>query len=439
VLEVKSPRTYALVAAAVIGLTIAAAKPTLMPGFQGNREEACRDTKVGCGVTHDLIAQVAKLTASDGIADGYFGWSVAANASTVVVGIGSEQAEAYVFNEPASGWTSMTETARLTPSDGESSFGESVAISGNTIVVGAPYAGNFAGAVYVFVEPASGWTDMTETAKLTTSGGGAKFMGWSVATDGTTVVTGAPDASFKPNVNQGASYVFVEPNDGWANTSTANAKLTASDSAAYDSQGYSVSISNNTIVAGAWAKGAVYLYLKPSGGWVTATQNAKLTTTFGANGDELGASVATSGTTVVAGAPAEFGGGGALQGAVFIWTKPAGGWTNATQDAELTASDGAANDLLGGAVAFAGNVIVAGEDAYLNSEPGAAYIYVEPASGWTSSTQSAKIAASDAAPDDQFGCSVAVVGKTIVAGAYGANIGANASQGAAYVFNAQGL
>lgn len=389
-------------------------------------------------VTIDPILQVAKLTSSDGAASDDFGWAVAANSSTIVVGVGStSKAEAYVFAKPESGWGNMTETATLTPSDGESSFGGSVAISGNTIVVGAPYAGNYAGAVYVFVEPAGGWTNMTETAKLTTSGGGSKFMGWSVAIDGNTLVAGAPDASFKPNLDQGASYVFVEPAAGWKTTSSANATLTASDSAAYDSQGSSVAISGNTIVAGAWQKSAVYLYLKPAGGWVTATQNAKLTSTLGDAG--LGVSVATNGNTVVGGAPDATLSGGSFQGAAVVWVKPAGGWMNSTETADLTASDAAEFDLLGGAVALSGNVIMAGQDGYLNSEPGAAYLYIEPVGGWANMTQSAKIAASDGAADDHFGYSVAVVGRSAVAGAYGANIGANASQGAAYVFIAHGL
>ena len=101
-------------------------------------------------ITIDPFVQEAKLTASDGAADDFFGDSVSISGSTLVVGayeamVGTyaEQGAAYVFTEPASGWANMTQTAELTASDGAAydRFGWHVAISGNTVVVGAPYAG----------------------------------------------------------------------------------------------------------------------------------------------------------------------------------------------------------------------------------------------------------------------------------------------------------
>ena len=103
------------------------------------------------------------------------------------------------LREPASGWANMTETAKLTSSDGaaDDSFGDAVSISGNTIVVGAENAtvgGNSAeGAAYVFTEPGTGWANMNETAKLTASDGAAgDDFGISVAISGRTVVVGSP-------------------------------------------------------------------------------------------------------------------------------------------------------------------------------------------------------------------------------------------------------
>ena len=94
-----------------------------------------------------------------------------------------------------------------------------MAISGNTIVVGAggtTVQGNpHQGAAYVFVQPANGWTNMTQTAELAASDGyvGDDF-GASVAISGNTLVAGAPYASIGSNFQQGASYVFVEPSGG---------------------------------------------------------------------------------------------------------------------------------------------------------------------------------------------------------------------------------
>ena len=133
-------------------------------------------------------------------------------------------------------------------------FGDSVSISGNTVVVGAHEAtvgGNSdQGAAYVFTEPGSGWADMTQTAKLTASDGAADdYFGTSVSISGNTVVVGASEPRSAQH-GQGAAYVFTEPGSGWANM-TQTAKLTASDGAAGDYFGFSVSISGNTVVVGA--------------------------------------------------------------------------------------------------------------------------------------------------------------------------------------------
>src|SRR5258708_23678097 len=129
--------------------------------------------------------------------------------------------------------------------------GPSVSVSGQTIVGGGPNAGTgkkgARGAVYVFVKPAGGWADMTETAKLT-AGDGVAGDGFciAVAVSGNTVAVGAPGVSSQA----GNAYVFVEPATGLANTPRYNAKLTASDAAETDQLGRSIAISGNTVVAG---------------------------------------------------------------------------------------------------------------------------------------------------------------------------------------------
>ena len=103
-----------------------------------------------------------------------------------------------MFTEPGSGWANMTQTAKLTASDGAAGdyFGYSVSISGNTVVVGASATvgtNSYQGAAYVFTEPGSGWANMTQTAKLTASDGAAgDDFGNSVSISGNTVVVGAP-------------------------------------------------------------------------------------------------------------------------------------------------------------------------------------------------------------------------------------------------------
>ena len=175
--------------------------------------------------------QAAKLTASDGAAQNQFGLSASISGNTVVVGTAAAESgsaapglgSVYLFTEPASGWTNMTQTAKLTASDStmHDDFGTAVSIDGSTVVVGAlnAMAGTQAGlgAAYVFAEPASGWTNMNQTAKLTASDGAAgDDFGQSLAISGDTVVVGALLATVGGNSDQGAAYVFGPPATGSA-------------------------------------------------------------------------------------------------------------------------------------------------------------------------------------------------------------------------------
>ena len=148
---------------------------------------------------------LAELTASDGRAGDELGLSVAVCGSIVVVGASefnsSTIGAAYVFVKGSQGWTNMTQTAKLTASDGVRGavFGSSVACHGHTVVVGAPH--QFGGEAYVFVEPSTGWSDMTETARLTPSDEGTvDDFGYSVAINGKTVAVGAPQATGQVDV-----------------------------------------------------------------------------------------------------------------------------------------------------------------------------------------------------------------------------------------------
>src|SRR5262249_55868791 len=141
-------------------------------------------------------------------------------------------------------------------------------------------------------------------------------------------------------------------------------ELTASDGAPSDYFGQSVAIDGDTIAAGAYGRnsfrGAVYVFTKPGGGWADATQTAELTASDAAAGSGLGHTVAERGDTVTAGPPTRAVGGNPSRGAVYVFTKPGGGWTDATQTAELTASDGTPNDQLGFSIAVSGDTITSG-------------------------------------------------------------------------------
>lgn len=378
------------------------------------------------------FVQRAKLTASDAVKLDSIGVSVAISASgnTVAVGMASTHipGAVYVFTKPATGWTGMTQTAKLTASDGASNdyLGYSVSISGdNTVIAGAPNAHNYQGAAYVFVKPAGGWINATQTAELTASDTGDAF-GSSVAISGNTVVAGATDGnSFLP----GAAYAFVKPASGWVNM-TQTAELTPSDGQDYDIFGCAVAISGNTIVAGTNGQDKAYLFVKPSTGWTNMTQTARLNTPQG--GTSL--AVGISGNTVVAGSPYVAVGSNSEQGAAYVFVKPASGWTDMSQTATLTASDGAAESWLGYGVSINGNAIVAGAPFTTvgsNTTQGAAYTFIEPSTGWaTTSHFNAKIVESVGAKNDQFGWSVSQNKNTVLVGAPGVS----GLSGAAYIF-----
>jgi len=256
----------------------------------------------------------------------------------------SQQGAAYVFVMPAGGWASMTETGKLTASDGVTNdrFGVSVGVSSNTVLVGAPDAtvGSncpkhcylFQGAGYLFVKPANGWANMHETAKLTTlvDAPGDNFgTAVSINDSGATALIGA----FQQDTvkGPGAAYIYVRPGSSWQTTSIYTAKLTASDGVKYDNFGSSVALSGsatNTAVVGAinatvgrnhYSQGKVYVFVAPTGGWKTSKETAKLTVSDGVGGDVFGNSVAINGATLAIGAPYRAVGSHKGQGTVYIF------------------------------------------------------------------------------------------------------------------------
>ena len=383
--------------------------------------------------------QLAELTPSNRAKNDWFGISIASSGNTVVVGDFDANIETYgtvdVFVKPASGWANMTQTATLTSSDNGIGFGVSVAISGDIIVVGAANTSNFhdpadtAGAAYVFVKPAGGWKNMTETLKLTaTDGMSGDAFGDSVSVSGNTIAVGA----FFVNNFSGRVYVFTCS----SGTCTQAAELTASDSdGILDYLGCSVAISGNTVIAGSYGhnnfEGSAYVYVEPAGGWTNMTETAELST-GGEGSDNMGFSVAISGGTAVAGAPGAFN----YYGAAYVFVEPPTGWvTTSSYTAGLGAPDAAQYDSFGQAVAINENgkaiaVGAPGQNIGANLEQGAVYAYGQPKSGWKTTRHAyAEATASDGASADLMGTSIAVSGATVVAGAP-----KSSSPGAAYVF-----
>ncbi len=432
------------------GLRVTDATGRVVPASMGavSQGSAIAITVDDTGVSYPLTVdptwtQVSEVTSSDGAASDELGWEVSVSGSVAVVGAlwhevagQVNQGAAYVYTLSGGVWS---QTAELTASDGTSwdQFGTSVSISGDRILVTAPDhtvgTNNVQGAAYVFTLSGGTWS---QTAELTASDGAAYdcFGCRRADISGSTIVVGSPFHQVGTNAAQGAGYVFSLSGGTWSQTG----ELTSSDGAAGDHFGEAMTVLGSSVVANAPDKtvaghadqGAAYVYSSSGGTWA---QTAELTSSDGAANDCFACTMgAISGQMVVLGAPDHTDGAASREGAVYVFTLNAGTWS---QTAELTASDGAASDAFGIEVAATDNTVVVGafnHQVGANVDQGAAYVFVLSGATWT---QSAELTASDGAADDGFGGAVAMSGTTVMVGAPWHTVGTNADQGAAYVFS----
>lgn len=390
-------------------------------------------------ITLPSVWMQQKLVSSKSSTDDLFGGAVAISGNTAFVGAGSQtvgsnadQGEVFVFTYANGAWT---QTATLTASDGAADdfFGTSIALSGTTLLVGAPFQGHTAsagpGAVYVFAETAGVWTQAAEL--MASDGVGGDEFGRSVALDGTTALIGAPGR----NSFQGDAYIY-DGSSGWATASSV--ELTTVDGAMNDEFGDSVALSGGTAVVGApehqvgsnIQQGQVYVFLKPAGAWATATAaNTLLTASDGAARDQFGYSVATTGSTILIGAITHSV-NSVQTGAAYVFTKPNTGWTrSSTETAQLRPSDGVDSELFGDAVALTSTQALIGakwETVSGHVDQGAAYLFDEPSGGWsTTGTPDTEFTAVDGMADAAFGYSVALADSGVFIGAphYTTNVG----------------
>ncbi len=321
-----------------------------------------------------------------------YGCSVSVDGDYAVIGsLGyNNQGCAYVLHFNGTDWETV---ARLEASDAEENaeFGSSVSISGNAIVIGAPFY-NYSdsanpGAAYVFVKPSTGWTDATETAKLLVSEGNEfQLFGISVDISGDVIVVGEIYRGYDSPA--GVVYVYEKPANGWGDM-VQTAILSGSDSGLEDSFGYSLSISGNTIVSGAHSNdaiaensGAIYVFEKPVSGWTDMTETAKLIPSDGDTNDYFGTSVDIYNDTIVVTAT-----GDESNGSAYIFSKPASGnWSEATEDAKLLPADIFSEVVFGYSAAISGNTIAIGINGDDNTK---AFVYERSGNSWTNQTESA--------------------------------------------------
>lgn len=447
--------------------------------------------------------QQAVLKAGNAVANGQFGWSVAISGNTVVVGTpwedttAADSGAAYVFVRSGTVWNqqAMLKASNADPGDG---FGAAVAISTDTVVVGAPQEASAgqnqsdnsagqAGAAYVFTRSGTAWSQQAYLKASNVERGDS--FGWSVAVSGDSIAVGAPsedssalgvnkDQLNNNAVDSGAVYILTRSGGAWSQ----QAYLKASNTGEDDRFGYAVAMSGNTIVTSArWEgsafradqsddslrqAGAAYVFVRSAADW---SQEAYLKAEQPDNDDQFGQSVAISGDVIAVGSRGEASGATGINGnqadetapsagAVYVFERASGTWS---LSAYLKASNTGAGDNFGWAVGVAGNTVISGawlEDSsatgvngLANDEAatnaGAAYVFLRTGTTWA---QQAFLKTSNSAAGDQFGYSVSLSGDIAVVGAPfedSSATGVNGNQadngasnsGAAYVFVRNGV
>ncbi|MBL9114250.1 MAG: FG-GAP repeat protein [Verrucomicrobiaceae bacterium] len=396
--------------------------------------------------------------ASNTNANDFFGCSVALSGTTMVVGAFGEQSNgtsqtnntedrsgaAYVFLRSGGSWTQQAYLKANVP-DEDDFFGHSVAISGDTIVVGAYGRNTNTGAAYVFTRSAGVWSFQ----QLLTASNAAfnDRFGISVGIDGDTIIVGA-EGTDQNGSSTGSAYVFTRSGVTW----TQEAILTAANATNSDEFGHSVSIDGDTVIVGAVGEGsnatgvnntgtttnltsagAAYVFTRSG---VTWTQQAYLKASNTGDGDFFGRSVTVFDNTVVVGATSEdskatgINGNQAdnsttFAGAAYVFTRNGVTWS---QQAYLKASNTGAMDFFGHSVALEGDRLIVsaveegssatgvnGDQANNNaSSAGAAYVFVRTGSTWK---QEAYLKASNTDSGDAFGRSVSISGDFFAVGA----------------------
>jgi len=420
---------------------------------------------LNCILSAQSWDQIIKTVASDRAANDWFGYSVSISGDYAIVGAfiededasggntKSEAGSAYIFHRSGETWTQQQKIVAFDRAAGDY-FGWSVSISGDYAIVGA-YAENEdassgstlagAGSAYIFHRSGETWTQQQKIAASDRAVN--DYFGYSVSISGDYAIVGAffedEDASSANTLsNAGSAYIFTRSGETW----TQQQKIAASDRGAGDQFGISVSISGDYAIVGARYNdedafggdtksdaGSAYIFHRSGETW---TQQQKIAASDRAAGDYFGNSVSISGDYVIVGA----GGDNFRTGSAYIFYRSGETWT---QQQKIVASDRELGDSFGFSVSISGDYAIVGarfgEEVFDNEnyDDGSAYIFHRSGVTWT---QQKKIVASDPAAGDNFGISVSISGGYAIVGANHENEDASGGSsksdaGSAYIFN----
>lgn len=388
-------------------------------------------------ITCQIYAQQHKLLADDGKAGDQFGFSVAIDGTTALVGALEADAKdikdsgaAYVYSLGAAGWQQQAKLV-ADPAYAGDTFGGNVALKNHIAMLGVikrDDKAEDAGAVFAFERQAGSWSQKQMLTATDAKAGDA--FGQSIALTERFVVIGAPHSD-APHKDSGSAYVYLRQSDRWQ----FHSKLTAADSAEGDLFGISVAIDGNTILVGADLNderaekaGAVYVYQFDGQHW---QHQAKLMAQDGADTDIFGVRVALIGDTALISARRDdVEGIGKDAGSVYIFERTVDKWT---QTQKLVAPDGKAEDRFANGVALSQDtaLISASHHDANGNNAGAVYLFKKQQGQWRFSS---KIVAGDGVPEDKFGWNVGLSNNTAIIAVPHRNDNGSAS-GAAYVLD----
>ena len=350
--------------------------------------------------THTALAQKGIKLIADEDNDIGSQLSAAISENSVIVGSISENTVT-VFAFDGKNWAKQAE---LIPRD-EGSVGWSVAISGDSLIIGVPHddaGAETSGSAFIFVRKGKNWD---QRAKLGTDDPTkADNFGYSVAIDRNTAIVGVPrdDDAGK---DSGSAYVFFREGAAWRK----QAKLVGSDLAGGDAFGESVFLHGNTAVVGANGHthsgarfaGAAYVFVRSGDRW---TEKAKLVAADAAKADRFGSSVSMSGKTIVVGVPFHDTERGTDAGAAYVFALDGAAWKF---QAKLTPNKSKKNLKFGFGVATTGRIVIVGAPGH--DDPargsGAAYSFVRTEGVWA---EKATVVPEDGAKDLHFGSAISM-------------------------------
>ena len=376
-----------------------------------------------------------KLLAGSATAQDAFGNSVAQTPRYAVIGAYFEAGAgaAYVYEPTGDGWVQTGRLVAGAPTGGDF-FGNTVAVSGPTVVVSAPFSDaaplELTGSAHVFVKDGGAWLE-SQVLRASDREDRDQF-GFGLAIDGGLIAVGAPNHDVNSLADAGAVYLFEDQAGTWIEID----KLTASDAVAGDGFGYAVAVSGDTLLIGApfsdlggSKSGSAYVFRYDGSAW---NETQKLSSASPDASDEFARQVAMSGDIAIIGARNDDD-SGRDAGAAYVYEKGGSTWAF-TQ--KLTSIVGAPNERFGASVAAGSDMLAAGapfRDS-LGTDRGGAHVFTSFGGGWV---ESLTVEASDGMNFDRFGTSVALGGGQVLVGAV-QNDEAASNAGAAYAIPIEG-